>query len=88
MLVDTSGPAHAINLNTVSGTTTIRLDDDLAANYVVRSGTGLSNYAGSTGELSGSFVDVRANSVSGDVTVLRRGSSGVRAGDLEAEEEW
>lgn len=88
MVVDSTGPIHAISLNTVSGNATIRLDEGLPANYVVRSvsgtvqidsvirsgrGTGpTTNFAGSTGELSGSFVDVRANSVSGDVTVLRR----------------
>lgn len=101
MLVDSHGPVHTIGLNTVSGATTIRLDDDLAANYAVRtvsgrvlidgqtrSGSGPTNFTGSTGELSGSFVDVRAHSVSGNVTVLRRGASGVRQGDLEAEEEW
>lgn len=101
MLVDATGAVQTINLNTVSGNATVRLDDDLAANYVVRtvsgrvlvdgqshSGTALTTFSGSTGELAGSFVDVRANSVSGDVTVLRRGSSGVRPNDLEAEEEW
>ncbi|GAA5034212.1 DUF4097 domain-containing protein [Microbacterium fluvii] len=85
MMIDTSGPINTINLNTVSGGTTIRLDEGLPANYVVRSVSGRvqidgvkrststpTNYADSVGELSGSFVDVRANSVSGDVTVLRR----------------
>jgi hypothetical protein len=101
MLVDAHGPIHAVNLNTVSGDATVRLDDGFAANFVVRSvsgrvhidgvkrsGSGPTNYADSVGELSGSFVDIRANSVSGDVTVLRRGTSGVRQGDLESEEEW
>ena len=89
MLVDSSGPINQIGLNTVSGNATIRLDETLPANYVVRSVSGrvqvdgvvrsglgngpTTNFTGSVGELSGSFVDVRANSVSGDVTVLRRG---------------
>ncbi|GAA3751667.1 DUF4097 family beta strand repeat-containing protein [Microbacterium kribbense] len=88
MLVDSTGDVHQIALNTVSGNSTVRLDDGLAANYVARSvsgrvqidgttwsgrGTGpTTNYTGSTGELSGSFADVRVNSVSGDLTVLRR----------------
>ena len=88
MLVDSTGEAHQVGLNTVSGNATVRLDDGQPANYVVRSvsgrvqvdgvvrsgkGTGpTTNFTGSVGELSGSFVDVRANSVSGDVTVLRR----------------
>lgn len=101
VLVDSGGDVHAINLNTVSGNATVRLDDGLAANYVsrsvsgrvlvdgtMRSGKGTTNFTGSTGELSGSFVDVRTNSVSGDLTVLRRGHSGVRAADLDAEAEW
>jgi hypothetical protein len=100
MLVDSTGPIGTIALNTVSGSATIRLDEGLPANYVVRSvsgrvqvdgvvrsGTGsgpTTNFAGSVGELSGAFVDVRANSVSGDVTVLRRGA--VPASDDHSEE--
>ncbi|MDR6200108.1 hypothetical protein QE374_002017 [Microbacterium sp. SORGH_AS428] len=88
MMIDAIGPVHQIGLNTVAGGTTIRLDAGLPANYVVRSVSGrvqidgvphsgrgsgpTTNYSGSVGELSGSFVDVRANSVSGDITVLRR----------------
>ena len=90
LLVDTSGDAQAVSLNSVSANATIRLDESLPANYairtvggrvqvdgVVRSGQGsiTTNYTGSIGELSGSFVDIRANSVSGDVTVLRRSAA-------------
>jgi len=83
--VDASGAVSTITLNTVSGNSTIRLEETLPANYVVRTmngstvidgidrgSSGPSTYSGSTGELAGSFVDVRANSVSGDLTVLRR----------------
>ncbi len=85
IVIDTDGGVNAISVNTVSGNTTLRLDEDLAANYVarsvsgsvqidgvVRSGSGPTNYTGSTGELSGRFVDIRTNAVSGDLTVLRR----------------
>jgi hypothetical protein len=88
MTVDATGDVNQITLNTVSGTSTVRLDEQLPANYVVRSVSGRvqidgvarsglgngpkTNYAGSVGELSGSFADVRFNSVSGDLTVLRR----------------
>ncbi|WP_404430383.1 DUF4097 domain-containing protein [Microbacterium lacus] len=88
MVVDSTGPIQSVNLNTVSGNATIRLDEGLSANYVVRSvsgrvqvdgivrsgqGTGpTTNYSGSIGELSSEFADVRSNSVSGDLTVLRR----------------
>lgn len=88
VLIDADGPVQNISLNSVGGDATVRLDEGLPANYVVRSVSGrvlvdgvvrsgqgsgpTTNFAGSTGELAGSFVDVRANSVSGDVTVLRR----------------
>lgn len=85
ILVDAIGDMNTINLNTVSGGMTVRLDETLPANYVLRSMSGRlmvdgverssggpSNYSGQAGELAGSFVDVRANSVSGGVTVLRR----------------
>jgi hypothetical protein len=111
MLVDTTGDANQVGLNTVSGNATIRLDDGHPANYavrsvsgrvqidgVVRSGKGkgpTTNFSGAIGELSGSFVDVRANSVSGDVTVLRRAvSASADAGTgstdaaADAEGEW
>ena len=93
-------------MNTVSGNGTVRLDEALPSNFavrsvsgrvqidgVVRSGLGsgpTTNYNGSSGQLSGSFVDVRANSVSGDVTVLRR--TGAPAGTTDdgasQDEEW
>ncbi|MBN9176725.1 MAG: DUF4097 family beta strand repeat protein [Microbacterium sp.] len=85
VMVDSSGRVDAVNVNTVSGETTVRLDEGLPANYVLRSvsgrvlvdgvkrsASGPTNWTDSVGELSGSFADVRANSVSGAVTVLRR----------------
>ncbi|KAA9106428.1 DUF4097 family beta strand repeat-containing protein [Microbacterium rhizomatis] len=99
-LVDSTGPVSSVALNTVSGNMTIRLDEGLPANYVMRSVSGrvqvdgvvrtrttggpTTNFAGSVGELSGSFVDVRANSVSGDITVLRRGTDAATADRVEA----
>lgn len=85
ILVDAAGAVNTINLNTVSGNSMIRLEETLPANYVARSlsgrmlidgvdrgNSGPTNYTGSTGELAGSFVDVRSNSVSGNITVLRQ----------------
>ena len=46
----------------------------------VQSGRGTgptTNFTGSIGELSGTFADIRANSVSGDITVLRRAPQSV-----------
>jgi len=84
--VDAEGPIEEISLNGVSGDATFRLDDGYPANYVLRSAGGRmvvdgiargsrgpSSFSGSAGALSGSFVDVKANTVSGDITVLRRG---------------
>jgi hypothetical protein len=88
MLVDSTGRVDVVSLNTVSGDATVRLDEGHPANFVLRSVSGRlmvdgvkrstsgpSNYVDSVGELSGSFADVRANSVSGDVTVLRRATA-------------
>ncbi|WEG09098.1 DUF4097 family beta strand repeat-containing protein [Microbacterium horticulturae] len=111
VLIDSTGDVDRISLNTVSGDATIRLDEGRAANYVVRSVSGQvlidgtvrsgqgngpgTSYTGTTGQLSGSFADVRTNSVSGNLSVLRRPTDGVDAaadagGDTDAttEEEW
>lgn len=88
MLVDSTGDTYNVSLNTVSGTASIRLDEGYPANFAIRSVSGrvqvdgvkrsgvsagpTTNFAGSSGELAGAFADVRANSVSGNVTVLRR----------------
>ncbi|HCS59974.1 MAG TPA: hypothetical protein DIW46_01040 [Microbacterium sp.] len=83
--VDATGAVNTISLNTVAGNSTIRLEETLPANFSVRSmsggilidgidrgNSGPTSYTGSTGELAGSFVDIRANSVSGDLAVLRQ----------------
>lgn len=85
-VVDASGPISRVAINSVSGDTTLRLDDDLAAKYVARSAsaritidgvrrssTGPTNWTDTVGELAGSFVDVSLHSVSGSLTVVRRG---------------
>ena len=95
-LVDAAGDVNTITVNSVSGGTTVRLDESLAANYVIRSlsgrllidgversSSGPSTYNGTTGELAGRFVDLRANSVSGGVTVLRRAPQ-----TIENDPEW
>lgn len=89
VLVDSAGVLESAGVNTVSGNITARLDDGLAANYVMRSvsgrvqvdgvtrsGAGPTSWTGSVGELSGTFADVRLHSVSGDLTVLRRQAEG------------
>lgn len=84
--VDAVGPVERISHNGVSGAATFRIDDGLPANYAVRSASGRllvdgidrgsrgpSSYSGSVGALSGSFLDLTARTVAGDITVLRRG---------------
>ncbi len=100
-LVDSTGPVSAVNLNTVSGNCTVRLDEGFPANYVVRSVSGRvqidgikrsatppTNYSDSVGELSGMFADVRANTVSGDITVLRRAVAAPAIDEIDEEEQW
>ena len=100
VLFDSEGPISRININTVSGNSTVRIDAGYPADFVVRSvsgkviidgarisGTGTTNYTGSSGELSGQFVDVRVNSVSGDLAVLRREAAGGVAGQNDSSSE-
>ncbi|GAA3659706.1 DUF4097 family beta strand repeat-containing protein [Microbacterium marinilacus] len=97
-IVDGEGTIDSVSINTVSGAATLRLDDGLAANYLVRSASGKivldgvvrssggpSTVNTSHGELSGTFVDVRANTVSGDVTVLRRAAAETTGASAPAE---
>ncbi len=85
MVVDSASLVETVTLNTVAGGATVRLPEELAAKYAVRTmngrltidgvdrgSSGPSSYTGSTGELAGTFADVRFHSVSGDLTVLRR----------------
>ncbi|WP_105567522.1 DUF4097 family beta strand repeat-containing protein [Microbacterium halophytorum] len=92
--IDAHGAIERVSHNGVSGGVTLRFDDDLPANYALRSvsgrmvidgvsrgGPGPSSYSGSAGALSGSFVDVRAHTVAGDITVLRRGGTAPHPND-------
>ena len=76
--------------STVSGDLTVRLDAGRPAQYSISTLSGRlqlddaqisgvkGQYTGRYGELAGSFTEVRANSVSGDVSVVHtvRGASG------------
>lgn len=96
VFLDAEGSLQEVSLNAVSGALSLRLDDEYPANYSVHTISGRvqvdgvarsKNYSGHIGALSGMFVDVRANSVSGDVTVVRRGG-GAPAAAVDAEVEW
>ena len=96
IFIDADGPLQEASINSVSGSTTLCLDDDYAAKYNIHTLGGRvqldgvsrsKNYEGHAGALSGMFADVRANSVGGDITVLRRGG-GVPVGETDTEVEW
>ncbi|TFC26129.1 hypothetical protein E3O25_12225 [Cryobacterium sp. TMT1-3] len=85
VFLDLAGTPDQIVTNSVSGNLTVRLETAVAARYhlntlsgtlqlddhTVRTAFG-KGYEGSTGALDGSWVDVRSNSVSGDISVVRR----------------
>ncbi|MFC4243725.1 DUF4097 domain-containing protein [Gryllotalpicola reticulitermitis] len=85
VFVDAQGVPDTIKNNTVSGDLTLRLDGDAPARYRVNSvsgmlqvdnaiyrGAGAHNFEQQDGDLDGHWVDVAANSVSGNVSVVRR----------------
>ncbi|MCJ1697613.1 hypothetical protein MT349_17670 [Rathayibacter caricis] len=92
VFVDAEGTPDEIQANTVSGDLTVRIDEGLGARYrintvsgtlqldgsVVR-GTFGRGYTSTTGSLDSKWVDIAANSVTGDVVVVRRGTAGATA---------
>jgi len=104
IFLDVDGVPDEITSNTVSGDLTLRLDDGVGARYrmntvsgtlhlddtVVRGAMGR-NFTHQTGSLDGSWIEVSANSVSGNVSVVRRaggaaaGDAGTAAGDAGTE---
>lgn len=99
ILIDSDGSLTMVGLNTVSGDTTVRIDEGYPANFLLRtvsgrvtvdgikrSTSGPTNYVDSVGELSGQFVDLRANTVSGEITVLRRPVTAAVDSDVPASE--
>ena len=85
MFLDVSGVPDEINTNSVSGDLTIRLDEAISARYrinsvsgklqlddtIIRGMTGR-NFTHQSGSLDGSWIEVSANSVSGNISVVRR----------------
>lgn len=85
-MLDVAGTPDEISSNSVSGDLTIRIPEALGARYRVNTISGkvqLDNtfingmpgktYQGTSGTLDGTWIDVNANSVSGNVYVLRSG---------------
>ncbi|MET0853106.1 MAG: DUF4097 family beta strand repeat-containing protein [Microterricola sp.] len=88
MILDVVGTPSEINTNTVSGDLTVRLDAGLGERYRVNTVAGTvflddTTFKGTLGkgfervigELAGSWLDLQANSVSGNISIVRRGSS-------------
>lgn len=84
VMVDVSGTPDELQMNTVSGDTTIRIPEAVGARYrantvsgkvhldnVIVVGSAGKGYTATTGSLDGSWVDISVNSVSGDVSVVR-----------------
>lgn len=84
IMVDIAGTPDEIQVNTVSGDTTIRIPEALGARYrantvsgrvqldnVMVVGSAGKGYTGTSGSLDGYWVDITVNSVSGAVSVLR-----------------
>jgi DUF4097 and DUF4098 domain-containing protein YvlB len=95
-VIDAEGPLQQAAVNAVSGSVTLRIDDEYPARYNVHTLSGRvqvdgvsrsKNYDGHAGALSGMFAEVRANTVSGDITILRRGGVAPRA-EVDTEVEW
>ncbi|TDW30015.1 DUF4097 domain-containing protein [Cryobacterium psychrophilum] len=85
VFLDLEGTPDEITTNTVSGNLTVRLAADVAARYRLNTisgtlqlddqtvrGTFGKPYESSNGALNGAWVELRANSVSGDISVVRR----------------
>ncbi|RZU63909.1 hypothetical protein EV379_0198 [Microterricola gilva] len=87
MILDIVGTPSEINTNTVSGDLTVRLDAGLGERYRVNTVAGTvflddTTFKGTLGkgfervigELAGSWLDLQANSVSGNISIVRRGT--------------
>ena len=92
VFLDLEGTPDTVNTNTVSGNLTARVGADLAIKYHLNTvsgtlqlddqtikGTFGKGYESSTGPLDGSWLELRANSVSGDISIVRRASTAADA---------
>lgn len=97
MILDVKGTPGRVDTNTVSGDLTLRFDAGSGARYRVNTVTGSlllddtqikgtlgKGFERVTGELDGTWLDLRANSVSGNIAVIRRQPAGAPAEAGEA----
>ena len=94
VFVDATGTPDEIQNNTVSGAFTVRLDADVPARYSINSVSGVlqlgpstikglrgGGYNGSTGPLEGKWTEFKANSVSGNISVVYREPAAAPTGE-------
>jgi DUF4097 and DUF4098 domain-containing protein YvlB len=92
--LDIEGTPERINTNAVSGNLTVRLGAEVASRYRLNTVSGTiqlddkvvkgtlgKGYEGSDGALDGRWLDLRANSVSGNISVVRRPAQTTGAAD-------
>ncbi|WP_162942769.1 DUF4097 family beta strand repeat-containing protein [Cryobacterium soli] len=85
IFLDVEGTPDEISTNLVSGNLTVRLGAEVPTRYKINTVSGTlqldeqtirgtlgKGYEGSTGQLDGAWLDLRANSVSGNISVVRR----------------
>lgn len=85
IFLDIEGTPELVNTNSVSGNLTVRLGADVATRYRLNTVSGTiqldgstirgtlgKGYEGSDGALDGSWLELKANSVSGHISVVRR----------------
>lgn len=95
MILDVVGTPAEINTNTVSGDLTVRLDSGQGERYRVNTVAGTvfvddTTFKGTlgkgferiVGELAGSWLDLQANSVSGNISIVRRGGAASGTADF------
>jgi len=82
VFIDAAGTPEEMQINTVNGNVTVRVEPDFAARYRINTATGEllvdgakitgvhGSYTGSFGALEGRWLDFKANTVSGNVSVL------------------
>jgi hypothetical protein len=96
MIVDAEATPHRIDTNTVSGDLTVRFEPGTGARYRVNTvgGTVLlddatikgmlgKGFERTVGELAGRWLELGANSVSGNISIMRREAS-AKAGTADA----
>jgi hypothetical protein len=85
VFLDIDGTPDEVTTNTVSGNLTVRLGADVATSYRLNTVSGTlqlddqtikgtlgKGYELNTGSLDGSWLELRGNSVSGNISVVRR----------------